>query len=453
MVVTSDSKNSVIENGAVAINNDKIVAVGPTKKLEKNYATGEVIDAKGKIVMPGTIVCHCHMYNAIVEDGLALAMANRSEPPDVCLLSFEDFWWPYVEDQLTKKEIYVAALVASLELIKSGTTCVVDILEAPYSPPGALDREAEATKKVGIRGILSLETSDRIDEEHASLASKENLEFVKKWNKKDDIVKGKFCPHTTYTCSESLLRKIREQADKYGGGIQIHLNEGKDEGMLSLISYRKTPVKFYEDIGFLGPDVLAAQVVFPKDEDIQILKKHDVKIAHTPLIGYGIAPAVKMRKAGLKLGIGTDGLQTVFEAMSMIAAIHKGCNEDYRLMQEEEVFKMATRNGATAAGYGDMIGSIEPNKKADLIILDPKPYVPLTPYNATGQIVRSGTRLNVDTVFVNGKTVMKDKKLVTVDEEEVNRLSREVAASFWDKLLIDEKKLPHGTYRLMRKNI
>ena len=380
------------------------------------------------------------MYNSIAVDGLGKKKGSAVVP---FILGLEDFWWPYIEDQLTKEEIYTAALVSSIEMVKSGTTCIVDCLEAPYSLPGALDKEAEAVKKIGIRGVLSIETSERVSEENAELAAKENLEFVKKWNGKDEIIKGKFCTHTTFSCSEKLFRRVRGEADRYGGGIQMHLEEGKDEGMFSLVKYRKTPVEFYEEIGYLGSDLLAAQCVHTSEEEIEIMAKHGVNVAHTPINRFGVSPVPRMLQAGLTVGLGTDGIANLFEAMRLVSVIHKAHAGDPTLLPLDEILDMATRNGAKAAGYGKMLGSLEPGKKADIVIVEPKQSVPLIPENAVEQLVIFGGRLKVKTVFVDGKLVVENGEMATVDEQAIYRCSREVAASFWEKLDRKREDLPH----------
>lgn len=441
IVVTLDPNDRIIEDGAVAVEKDKIVDIGLSKELEKKYSADHVIDAKGKVVIPGMICSHNHVYNAITH-----AMPFKHSP--TTFIGFlEDLWWPYIEDQLTKDEIYAAAQMASVVMIKSGVTCFADVLEAPNAIPGALETEAKALRNVGIRGVLSFEASERISEENAELSTKENLNFVRKWNRKDDLIRGKFCTHTTISCSEKLLKRVRELADKYGGGIHIHLEEGPDESMFSHVKYRKTPVEFYEDIGFLGPDVLASQCVYTTDREIEILKRHNVKISHQPMsnseIGSIVAPVVKCLKNGLIVGLGTDGFTyDIFEVMRFTSLIHKAYLQNMSVMSSEEVLRMATRNGGEAIGLGEMVGSLQPNKKADLLIVDLKPLTPLTPENVVTQLVLLGSGYQVETVIVNGKIVMQNKKLLTVNEEDARRLALEAAETLWEVLKKNRRDLP-----------
>ena len=324
---------------------------------------------------------------------------------------------------------------------------MADVLEAPYSLPGSLEREAEAVRKAGARGVLSFEASERVSMENAELSVKENLEFVKKWNKLDELVRGKFCTHTTFSCTEKLFTKVRELADKHGGGIHIHCEEGKDEQMFSHVMYRKTPAEFYEAIGFLGPDVLASQCVYTTDREIEVFKRHNVKISHQPIsnseIGSTVAPVTKYLEAGLTVGLGTDGATyDMFEVMRFAFLLHKAYLQDLSVMSADEVFRMATRGGAEAIGLGDKIGFLEAGKKADLIVMDLKPSTPLTPGNVLNQLVFLGSGSLVETVLVNGEIVMKNRKILTVDEEQTRLKAVEAAEDLWEVLKKDRRDMP-----------
>lgn len=444
MILTADAKGSIVKNGGVFIEGKTIKDVGPSNRLEKEYRGDVVLDAAGKIVMPGMVSCHTHMYG-ILTHGMPLQAFHGVKRS--FLSSLEESWWPYVEDQLTQKEIYAAALGCSTMLVKNGVTCISDILEAPNSLPGALEKEAEAIMKVGLRGILSVEASERISEENAKLATKENVDFVRKWNGKDALVKGKLCTHTTFSCSERFLREVRALADQYGGGIQLHLEEAPDETMFSYVKYRKLPAEFYEEIGFLGPDVLAAQCCYTKDEEINIFKKRGVKISHQPMSNSGlgsVAPVVKFLSAGLTVGLGAEHYLDIFESMRFASLLHKACLNDQLAMKAETVFKMATSDGGNAVGYGNAIGSIEPNKKADIIIVNMKPFAPLTTENAIGQLVEKANGNCVDSVVIDGKLIMENRKMLTVQEEEIQKVCQETAGFFWKKVN-ELKGLP--TYR------
>jgi putative selenium metabolism protein SsnA len=429
-LITMDEKNPIIKDGAVYFENERIVEVGGSDELKKKHPSAETINAKGKIIMPGLISSHSHLYGI-----LAHGIPFKGEAESFIEI-LEKFWWPYVEDKMNKDLIYKATLASSLEMIKSGTTCTVDILEAPYAIPGALDVEAKALKEIGMRAVLSFEATERISKENGKMGIQENLNFIKNWNHKDELIKGMFCVHTTFTCSQEMLKEVRELANKYNAGIHIHLEEGAFETMHSIVKYRKLPVEFYEEIGFLGPDVLASQCVHIKPKEIQIFKKHDVKVAHMPLsnleVAGGIAPIPQMLDSGLTIGLGSDGyIVDMFEVMRTAFLIHKGYLQNALVMPASTVLKMATINGAKSIRMEKDIGSIAPGKKADIIIIDPRLPTPVTPVNFYDQLVVYCDGDFVNTVIINGKIIMQDRKLISIDEEKVKEECRKAALELW----------------------
>ena len=431
-LLTMDPQYGLIKDGAVVVKENKIIDVGEYEKIIKEYPSIEVFDASDKIVMPGLISSHNHMYG-VLSHGMPIPDA-----PSTFIGFLEVFWWPYVENLLDKDMIYHAAKVASIEMIKTGTTTHADILEAPYAIPGALNVEAKATEEVGIRSILSFEATERISKENGELGIKENLEFIKKHNvSKESLTRGMFCIHTTFTCSPDFLKKVRELANQYKAGIHLHLEEGDYETIHALVKYRKLPVELYEEIGFLGPDVLASQCVQTTPKEIKILKKYDVKISHMPVsnceVGGGIAPIPQMLEEGLTVGLGTDGyIVDMFHVMRFAFLVHKANMKDASVMPADVVMKMATINNAKVIGMQDLIGSITPGKLADIITVKPKLPTPVNEENLVTQLVVFGEGSFVNDVFINGNLVMKDRQILTVDETEAKTKLSEVAEQFWD---------------------
>lgn len=421
------SKDTFLKNASIAIDGGKITFLGKSSDLKEK---GDVeIDASGKIVMPGLINSHCHMYG-ILSHGMPIENA-----PSSFIGFLEDFWWPFVEDRLTKELIYAASKMSCIEMVKTGTTCVADILEAPNAIPGALAVEEKAVREVGIRATLSFEASERKSIENSELGIKENLEFVRA-HRSDDLVRGMFCVHTSFTCSKEMLVKVRGLASKFGGGIHLHLEEGAYETMHSLVHRRKLPVEFYEEIGFLGPDVLLSQCVHTSPKEIEILKKHDAKLSHMPLsnceVGGGIAPVPSFLNAGLNVGLGTDGyVNDMFEVMRAAFLIHKGNLRDASVMPADVVFDMATRKNARSIGLEKLVGELAVNKKADIVILDNAFSTPIDKKNALPQIVTFGDGSIVNSVIIDGKLVMKDRKVLTVNEEDCREECRAAAEEFW----------------------
>ncbi|MGQ4832597.1 MAG: amidohydrolase family protein [Candidatus Asgardarchaeia archaeon] len=433
-ILTMSERYGVIKDGAVVINNNKIADVGKYEDMKKKYHDSEEFDASDKIIMPGLISSHNHMYG-ILSHGMPIPNA-----PSTFIGFLEEFWWPYVENLLDKDTIYQAAKVAAIEMIKTGTTLHADILEAPFAIPGALDIEKKATEEVGIRSILSFEATERVSPENGELGIKENLEFVKKHlDNKESLTRGMFCIHTTFTCSPEFLKKVRELANQYKAGIHLHLEEGDYETIHALVKYRKLPVELYEEIGFLGPDVLTSQVVQTKLEEIKILKKYDVKISHMPIsnceVGGGIAPVPQMLEEGLTVGLGTDGyIVDMFHVMRFAFLIHKANLKNAAVMPADVVIKMATTDNAKVLRMNDLVGSIEPGKLADIITVSPMFPTPVNEENLINQLVVFGEGRFVNDVFVNGKLIMKNREILTVDEEEEKKKLKEVANQFWDMI-------------------
>ncbi len=431
LIITIDPERRVISKGFVAVKDSKITSIGPGEP--SGLSSDLAIDASNKIALPGFVCSHNHMYG-VLSHGMPIGAA-----PSNFRDFLYDFWWPYVEDRLNRDQIQAATRLSCVEMAKSGTTCFADILEAPNSIPGALEGEAAVVKEVGLRGILSFEASERLSPDNSDASVKENLEFVKKWNRRDDIVRGKFCTHTLFTCSLEFLRRVRELANQFQAGIHIHLEEGAYESDFCLKKYGELPGKVYDRIGYLGPDLLASQCVHTRPEEIALFQKRGVKLAHMPLsnceVGGGIAPVPQFLGAGLTVGLGTDGYLTdMFDVMRATFLIHKGYLQDASVMPAETVLDMATIKGAEAVGLGDQIGSLEVGKKADIILLDAQLPTPVTVDNVVAQLVTFGKGSFVQHVFVNGKTIVESSRVVTTDEENAKVRCRSAAELLWNQL-------------------
>jgi 5-methylthioadenosine/S-adenosylhomocysteine deaminase len=430
-ILTMDEKGSVVTDGAVVVENDKIIDVGPVKKIESAHNAGEVIEVENGVVMPGLVNTHNHMYGI-----LSHCMPVVNAPSD--FIGFlEDFWWPHVENVLNRQQVFAAAMMSSVEMVKTGTTCFADILEAPNAIPGALRTEAEAVEKAGLRSTLSFEATERISEENGWKGVEENLDFIRERNKRrDSSIKGMLCTHTTFTCSVDFLKKVRSLADEHDAGIHIHLEEGTYESDYCSRKYHKLPVELYEEIGFLGPDVLASQCVHTKPQETEILKKRRVKVAHMPIsnceVGGGIAPVPSYLDGGLTVGLGTDGyVQDMFKVMRAAFLVHKGFQQNASVMPADVVLGMATVDGSRCVGLEKSVGCIAVGRKADLITVDLRAPTPVTPENLMTHLVVFGDGNLVKDSVVNGRLVMKNRKVLTVDETETRKRCVEAATDLW----------------------
>lgn len=428
LIITMDKNRTIVKDGAIAIDGDRIVGVDTTEKIKQIFKAEEVIDASGKIVLPGLICGHSHMY-------VPLTRGMPASWPATFIEVLEKVWWPLIENQLTKDDIYISSLFSASMMLKNGTTCVSDIIEAPYAIPNALRYAERALQKVGMRAILSFESTERISEENGKLGIAENLNFIKN-SKKDSLTRGMLCVHTTFTCPPEMLKNVRNLADKYGCGIQFHLEEGEYEVDYAKKHFNKLPVEHLRDLGFLKQDVLAAQCVFLNDKEIQILSEKGVKIAHNPVsnmaIGSGIAPVTELMNKGTTICLGNDGgLSDMFEIIRITSLVHKGVKRDPSVVTANQALEMATINGAKSLGLQEEIGSLEVGKKADLIVLSPKFPVPINPENVVPYIVNYAAGKDVDMVMVDGRVVVDKKELKTVDEQAVVNETREAAEALW----------------------
>ena len=373
----------------------------------------KIIDATGKILLPGLINTHTHLSMTLFR-GLA---------DDLSLDSWlNDHIWP-MEANLNGDYCYIGALLGAVELIKSGTTTFSDMYFY-------MEDVARAVDEAGIRAVLSYGMIDFGDEEKRKNEIRENLTLFENCNgMADGRIKVFFGPHSPYTASEELLIKVRELADKYGMGIHIHVSETQKE--INDVSEEKglRPFEYLDKIGLLGPDVVAAHSVWLSDEEIEIIRKNDVKVSHNPCsnmkLASGIAPISKLLENDICVSIGTDGASSnnnldLIEELKTASLLQKVSTLDPKVLNSDEAIAMGTIKGAEALGLDSEIGSIEVGKKADIILIDTN-SANMVPDSSSlsSNIIYSANGSNVDTTICNGKVLMENKKLTVLDEDEI----------------------------------
>ena len=395
-----------IKRGSLLIQNDKIAEI--SDKLSVNDAD-EVINASGKVLIPGLVNTHTHLSMTLMR-GLADDM-----PLDTWL---NNYIWP-VEAELNPEYCYAGALVACAEMIRSGTTCFNDMYFY-------MDHVAKAADEAGLRGIISHGMIDFGDEDKRRQEFKESIRIIKKChNTGNGRIQVAFGPHSPYTCSQELLSQVKRKASKYGVRIHIHVSETQKEVFDILEAHGKRPFEYLDELGFLGSEVTAANAVWLSKNEIDIIKHSEVKLSHNPSsnmkLSSGVSPVSGLLNKDVCVSIGTDGPASnnnmdMFEEMKITALLQKVTTMDPTVLNAEEVFKMATINGAKSLGLEDQIGSIEVGKKADITLINSR-SPQLTPFrNPISHIVYSANGGNVDTVICNGEILMKNRKLLTLDE-------------------------------------
>jgi cytosine/adenosine deaminase-related metal-dependent hydrolase len=433
LVGTQDANRRVYPDGAVVITGNKIVAVGPTGEVEKAYPADKVIDASGKIVMPGLICTHTHMPSVV----------GHNMPVDYSKFrAFMDlltkWWWPDIEEASTYESIYWCSLWAGAKMLRTGTTTVVDMVEAPSVVDGCLDVSADAVMKLGSRAVICYESTERISKENARAGINENVRFFKKYkNDPESRVSGRMAVHTVYTASEEMLREVRGLATDLGAGIKIHVAEVPPP--LVIEKFGRTAPFVLRDTGFLGPDVLAVHCINMNAEEIALWRDHDVKVAHTPMSnmlgGNGVAPIVEMLNEGITVSLGHDCFFTLdlFQYIRIAYLLHKVHHHNPGVIPSFQAIDFVTTNAAKAIQKENEIGSLEVGKKADVLIIKPEQPSPLLPQVFYDTLINDIDGANVETVLVDGKVVVDHHKLVNVDEEEIQRRTVEETTKIWKK--------------------
>ena len=421
-ILTMDSDGRGVEDGAVAVRADRIVAIGKAEELQA-FRTSREIDARGGIVMPGLVNTHTH----------AAMTCFRGLADDMPLMTWlNDHIFP-AEAKLDAHMVYSGTLLACAEMIRSGITCFCDM----YLFEGAV---AEAAKSAAMRAVVGEVLYDFPSPNYGPIESgfAYTQELIDKW-RDDALITIAVEPHSPYLCSAELLRQADAISLEHQVPLVIHVSETASEVDKSLAERGKTPVAYLADLGILSPRLLACHCVVLKPGDMDLLKNFGVKVAHNPesnmKLASGIAPVPEMIRQGICVGLGTDGCASnnnldIFSEMDTAAKLHKVNLLDPTVMNAETVVYMATAEGAKALGLQGITGSLEPGKRADIIVIDmDKPH--LTPmYSPYSHLVYAVKADDVATSIINGRVVMEDRRLLTLDMEgvmaDVNRISTKI---------------------------
>ncbi|WP_295726310.1 amidohydrolase family protein [uncultured Methanobrevibacter sp.] len=417
-------KNAIILDPEKDINakKDLLIKDDLIYKIDEEIAqdnVDKIIDAKDKILLPGFVNTHTHLSMALFR-GLA---------DDLSLDEWlNDNIWP-MEANLNEYYCYIGALLGAVELIKSGTTTFSDMYFY-------MEDVAKAVEESGIRAVLSYGMIDFGDEEKRKAEIEKNMNLFKNChNTADGRIKVFFGPHSPYTASEELLKEVRKLADENNIKIHIHVSETQKE--IDDVSAEKglRPFEYLDSIGFLGPDVLCAHCVWLSDEEIEIIKKHDVKISHNPCsnmkLASGIAPVKKLLDNDICVAIGTDGASSnnnldIIEELKTASLLQKVSTLDPEALNSDEALAMGTIEGAKALGLDDEIGTIEVGKKADLILIDTN-NANMIPDSSklSSNIIYAANGFNVDTTICNGQILMENRQLTTLDEQDIYKKAKE----------------------------
>ena len=412
-VVTMDGERRVLSPGAVAVDGARIAAVGTAAEIGQAFAGAQVIDTTGKIVMPGLVNTHGH----------APMVLYRGLADDMALMEWlEKYIFPAEARTVSPEMVRIGTRLAALEMIQSGTTTFADMYYFE-------EEIAQAARAAGLRGVLG-QTIIRFpvaDAATPAQALKRAEAFIKAF-RGDALVTPAVAPHSAYTLDRATLVASRELAARYGVPLLIHLAETEEEVRVIRDGSGLSPTGYLQSIGFWGPKTLAAHGVWVTDEDIAILGRAGAGVSHNPesnmKLASGTAPVPRYLAAGVALGLGTDGAASnndldMFEAMRQAAFLHKLDTRDPRAVPAPAVLEMATIGGARALGMEREIGSIEAGKRADLIVVGMRRARQTPRYDALSHLVYATRGDDVETTVVDGRVLMRDRKVLTLDEAAV----------------------------------
>ena len=424
MVVTMDGARTMVRDGSVAVKGDAIVAVGPRSEVESRYAGAQTIDARGRLVLPGFINGHTHVPMTLF----------RGLHDDVTLQEWlYKYIFPAEAKNVNEEFVRWGTRLAAAEQIRAGVTTFADMYYFE-------DAVAEETKAAGMRGVLGETFIDFPAPDNKSEAEMLGYaeKFLKRWQG-DALIHAAVAPHSIYTCSKKTIQDAAGLARKYHAPLLMHVAEMKKEWEDSEKANGMSPVEYLEKIGVLGPELVAAHCIFVDEADRKLLAERRVGCVHNPssnmMIASGVAPVPEMRAAGIAVGLGTDGPAgsnndlDLREEIDLAAKLAKITKMDPRALNAQAAVEMATIDGARALHMEKEIGSLEAGKKADLILisLDEPNAVPM--YDVYAQIAYSLKGSDVETVVIGGRVVMRERKLLTVDEAAVLEKAREYGKS------------------------
>ena len=420
-VVTMDGAGRVLNDGAVAIDGRDIVAVGSAAAIGREYRSAQSIDVGGDVVMPGLINTHTH----------APMVLYRGLADDLALMDWlQKYIFPAEAKTVSPEFVRAGTRLAVLEMIRSGTTAYADMYYFE-------EEIARVTKAAGLRGVLG-QTIIQFPVPDARTPA-EGLARTERFIKEfagDELIVPAVAPHAMYTLDGATLKACRALADRAGVPLIIHLAETKDEIAIAQEKYETTPVSYLDSLGFFNARTLAAHAVHLSVSDITMLASRNVGVSHNPesnmKLASGTAPVLRLRAARVAVGLGTDGAASnndldMFEAMRQAALLHKLQSNDPRALPARDVLAMATREGARALGMEKETGSIETGKRADVIVVSMRAPRQTPMYDPLSHLVYVTRGDDVQTVVVNGRVLMRDRRVLTLDETAVLGEARRLA--------------------------
>jgi putative selenium metabolism protein SsnA len=437
ILVTWEDENQILENFALRIDGGKITHVGNQNDLLIQFPNDEKVDAHGQLVMPGNICAHTHFYGAY-----SRGMGIPGESPNSFVQILEKLWWP-LDKALDRQSVKASAQVCILDAIRHGTTTLFDHHASPSFIEGSLDEIYQVVEESGIRASLCYEVTDRNGLDQADAGIRENARFanfVQKNHPLNGRVSATFGLHASLTVSDKTLEKsLAAKPEEIG--FHIHVAESEADEYDSLSKSGLRTVDRLDKFGILGPKTIVAHAVHIDARETELLAKNGVWVTHQPRSNMnnavGMAAVESMDRAGVKMCLGNDGFSnTMWDEWKAAYLAHKQWHHDPRRMNGALVAKMAiiqNRSLVNNQFNGIKTGILEPGAQADIIFVDYHPFTPMTVGNLPWHILFGFNESQITTTMVDGVILMKDRKIICMDEEKVFAEAKKLAPGVWQR--------------------
>lgn len=433
-VVTGESPNKLHEDYALFVEDGVIREIGPSSEIAARHSDAESLDARGQLAMPGSICAHTHFYGAYSR-GLSMPGPAPKNFPEI----LQRLWWP-LDKALDEPSVRYSAQVCLIDAIKHGTTTLIDHHASPNFVDGSLDVIADAVEDAGLRAVLCYEVTDRDGKTKALAGINENVRFLKAAQDRR-MVGATFGLHASMTLSEETLEACVAAASDSGSGFHIHVAEHEADEDDSLEKYGERIVHRLDRLGILGPKTIVAHAVHVDESERALLKQSDTWVSHQPRSNMnnavGAAALDTMSNEGIRLVLGNDGFSNNMWADWKAAyLLQKVANRDPRLGQGGLIAEMALHNNARLAEVffpGQTLGQLVPGAAADIILVDYDPFTPLTGDNFPWHVIFGFESSMVTTTIAGGRVLMRDRDLLTVDEDRIVHEARGYAPRVWQR--------------------
>ena len=431
IVVTLGKDNKVLWGGSVITDGDQIAAVGDTPEMRESFPDAEVVDCSGKIILPGFICAHHHFYST-----MARGMAPPGEPASNFVEILQRLWWK-LDKALSEEDITLSTQIPLIECIRNGTTTIIDHHASPSMRDGSLDLIEKAVREAGLRASLCYEVSDR-NKPGAGIA--ENERFINKVGKGDGQIAAMMGLHASFTVSDETVEKCVGIAEDAGVGCHIHVAEDAADREDSITKYGMPTVNRLQGLGVTGDQSIFVHCVHIDESEMGILADTKTNVVHNPESNMnnavGVTKLLKLLEKGVLVGLGTDGMSSDMLAQMRCAyLLHRLDNLDPRVAFVEAPQLLLQNNAVIARRqFGISLGEIAEGGPADLAVIDYWPPTPLNEANFLGHLIFGLVDATVDTTVCRGKILMRNKKILSLDEERIAARSRELAPKMWKRL-------------------